>query len=577
MIVYGDPSFETTLEAVIGLISNRVERFDFASLDDLRALLIASGQLEQAVFDCSDASADLQGKSFALTDFAAALFQSCLASSLAPSAAADARQRFANHLRGIALSCDLELQLMVKVPEGFQFYTLYPEQYCLSAIRWSAARARPGRVLVIGVRSIGTTLSAVIARSLRRSGFAVQRLTLRPDGHPFKRQVELDPDSLERAEWVLVVDEGPGASGSSMAAVAEALAGHKYPLDQIAFLPGHGGEPGAKANDRIRFWWSRIPRFVSTGADLRWNGINVEKQLLIASSEIIATGKFESCENISSGEWRNKAFGIRSAWPPVAKPFERTKYWCANSNGGAAFWKFDGLGGFTSSRDVIVERPRLRNGFGGRCWVEGQLLARNDLAIHDRIIPLIARRILQAAGPVLGGSSRIASMKRLAEMASYNTRELLGETEAQFVGKLSGAVRTEHAVASYGDGHLAPDEWIMEPDGKIQKVCRNNCVTDHTVIGTQSHWWDVAGALVEWNFQNSSRAKLLKNGGFDVAPNELAFYEIAYCAFRAGLMKFSMENEPDVEERDRLMRASDYYRHQLTTRVRPGLHGEEAG
>ena len=52
---------------------------------------------------------------------------------------------------------------------------------------------------------------------------------MRPTGHPYDRKLELTP---ELCDWVgtvratpgfLIVDEGPGISGSSFLAVAEAL------------------------------------------------------------------------------------------------------------------------------------------------------------------------------------------------------------------------------------------------------------------------------------------------------------------------------------------------------------------
>src|SRR6185312_12477035 len=75
----------------------------------------------------------------------------------------------------------------------------------------------------------GATLSAIVAAALRRRGLTVSRTTVRPVGHPFDREVRLAPS---QAAWVraqreigavfLVVDEGPGLSGSSLLAAGEA-------------------------------------------------------------------------------------------------------------------------------------------------------------------------------------------------------------------------------------------------------------------------------------------------------------------------------------------------------------------
>src|SRR5207248_4140661 len=120
----------------------------------------------------------------------------------------------------------LDTPLTVKIPEGFAFYALYPEQYCLAALHWLADHktASPRRAAVVGIRSIGTTLSAVVSAALGAAGWEVQRLTVRPTGHPYSRQAEITREELGEAVWGLVVDEGPGQSGSSMAATAAALA-----------------------------------------------------------------------------------------------------------------------------------------------------------------------------------------------------------------------------------------------------------------------------------------------------------------------------------------------------------------
>lgn len=79
---------------------------------------------------------------------------------------------------------------------------------------------------MIGLRSIGTSLSAVVAATLQQSGIEVlPRVTVRPTGHPFARKVEclvVRP----AAKAFIIVDEGPVLSGSSMVSVAEVLRQH---------------------------------------------------------------------------------------------------------------------------------------------------------------------------------------------------------------------------------------------------------------------------------------------------------------------------------------------------------------
>ena len=76
---------------------------------------------------------------------------------------------------------------------------------------------------MLGVRSIGTSLSAVVAAVLGERGCDVATWTVRPHGHPFDRRLALGPGLAARLSErsdaeLLVVDEGPGMSGSTFAA-----------------------------------------------------------------------------------------------------------------------------------------------------------------------------------------------------------------------------------------------------------------------------------------------------------------------------------------------------------------------
>jgi len=79
----------------------------------------------------------------------------------------------------------------VRRPEGFCDYGVTVESYARAADGFWEAR-RPERATVIGIRTIGTTLSAVVAARLEERGCAmVRRFTVRPEGHPYHRVVRL--------------------------------------------------------------------------------------------------------------------------------------------------------------------------------------------------------------------------------------------------------------------------------------------------------------------------------------------------------------------------------------------------
>src|SRR5436190_8727689 len=182
MIVYGDPEFT---ESFAGLQRRlRGQAATASSLDQVRSLLIAAGQLEQGLADlnsCSSTNSSSGEQAMVLTDVAAKLFLQTLRNE-APDAS-----EFLNVLDRIESPAKA---VPIKVPEGFAFYALYPEQYEVAARRWSENRRSSTRtVLVAGIRSIGTTLSAVVAETLRTEGWRVRRVTARPRGHPYDRVV----------------------------------------------------------------------------------------------------------------------------------------------------------------------------------------------------------------------------------------------------------------------------------------------------------------------------------------------------------------------------------------------------
>jgi hypothetical protein len=207
LILYGDPQFAFKAEDAARTLGAYFDAARRGGTDAARNLLIALGQIEQALADRSlNISAAMDA-----TDLAADFFLSPSTAAAVLGAARDALHR----------SLTPASNLPIKLPEGFAFYSLYPEQYIEAARRWCATRPR-GPVLIIGIRSIGTTLSAIVAAALRADGWPARRITVRPTGHPLDRHVDLNLNSFPVA--AIVVDEGPGLSGSSMAAVARAFA-----------------------------------------------------------------------------------------------------------------------------------------------------------------------------------------------------------------------------------------------------------------------------------------------------------------------------------------------------------------
>ena len=133
--------------------------------------------------------------------------------------------------------------LRVAPPEGFCFYGLHPNRYVEAAGQW--ARRHPpeaGRpAVVIGLRTIGSALAAVVAATLVSRGHAVRLLTLRPRGAPADRHCAaapaLEADLRRGSARFLVVDEGPGLSGSSFGGAVEWLRRLAVPEAHISLFP----------------------------------------------------------------------------------------------------------------------------------------------------------------------------------------------------------------------------------------------------------------------------------------------------------------------------------------------------
>lgn len=594
MLVYGDPQFQTRRNAFVGRVRERISATAPDELDELRTALVQAGQLEQGLADAQCEPTELQLAQRVTDLLAAALVSSwCGGNGESPQPEVSVSGRLAEASEGLeSLLGRADCALSIKVPEGFQFYCLFPEQYCASALRWAAERegAQPRKAVVVGIRSIGTGLSAVVKAALERVGWAAERCTVRPTGHPFARQVQLDIPS--KARHAIVVDEGPGISGSSMAAVALALSSDG--VEDIALFPGHGGEPGAAATDGVRRCWAETPRYITPLDDLRWGGRCLTELLLAKSTELprqCRTGERspvngnggEVILDVGGGLWRKVAFEQEAGWPAVAANLERMKFLCRLDAQTSVLWKFTGLGCAEpdcSETSPVVTRtitergagvegwPKLASfrGFAAMPWVRGRHLCRDD-ATQGSIVRGLAELIISAAGPPMAEAEAKAATERLVEMVYWNTGELLGEAAAQRAQQWSKALRQAEPEPSYGDGRMGPWEFVLTPEGDLVKTDCGGHDLDHTLVGRQSLLWDVAGVMVEWGLGRSQYELVLerlRGAGVPVDPARLRFYELAYAAFRAGVMSLASSHS-GVEEAElkRLAEAQDYYQEQL--------------
>jgi hypothetical protein len=407
--------------------------------------------------------------------------------------------------------------ITLKQPEGYAFYALYPESYAIAARRLQLR----GPARVIGIRSIGTALSALVAAALD----APPPITVRPVGHPFDRRLAVNSGMLvEPDAHYVVVDEGPGLSGSSFAAVAQFLEARGVPRDRIAFLPSHAGEP---ASDACRKLWREVQR------------ASVAFEVLLPTDRLgswieTLVGRLEApLENLSGGAWRTVAG--QADWP-ADPPREPLKY-LARAGGRRWLVKFAGIGRVGQRKLDRAERlaaaglvpapAGLVHGFIVQPWVEARAGATPTVAQVAHYLAA-RRRVLPVPPPQRG-----ASLAALFDMARINIGEALGEA-AVAAYQRDFAPGDLRASAMAIDGRMECAEWLQLPDGTVLKADALDHDADHDLIGPQDIAWDVAGAVLELGLDEAALVAALARAGVTVDAGLLRFLKPCYLAYRIG-------------------------------------------
>lgn len=443
---------------------------------------------------------------------------------------------------------DLPSAITVSSPEGFAYYGLQPEA-CAGAVRDLRA---PDGALVIGVRSIGTTLAAFTSEALRARGVTARRITVRPTGEPFDRTLALstaDRDEVleaarSRAE-VIIVDEGPGLSGSTLLATIDAVVALGVARPRITVVCSRAFSPASL----------RAP-----AAEARWRGIRVQ----VLSSDVRPP---PAGEPLSGGSWRARHYAHEDEWPAVWPEVERQKC-LVERDGLDVLCKYEGQG---SGAERARERAEIladaglslapledADGWLSYPWVgtplRGASCDRTTIEMLARYcaarLSLFAETTGQSCGP----------------MAAKNLLVLLGP-EAR-----CGEPRVERPVVP--DGRMQPHEFVREARGRVWKVDGNAHGDDHFFPGTTDIAWDLAGVIVEWSLDEEGKSHLLDRyarlSGDRAAPR-IDPWVVAYGVFRAAFTAHAHDTTSDLRERDRL--AADRDRYLRVTRDALGRQG----
>jgi hypothetical protein len=539
VIVYRDQRCPADPRKLLALLQSAVERSGTTSPShDLAVdVLLQTGTLECAVVDAVFPSAD------GIDPIAQRLRKASLAAGhvlwhtwhTKPQESRAWWRRLSDRLNEIQRG-PLPATAETSIPEGFEYYAVYPETYLDAARRCHAALGLE-TVICLGLRSIGTSLSAVVAAALEEMGAAVESFTLRPRGHPFSRHPSLQPELVSkllnrREARFLLIDEGPGISGSSLAGTAALLRSWGVADDRIVFLPSWRTDGSHLQSAIARERWPRHRQFV-TSFDEVW----------------LETGRLQEAfpgelQDLSAGAWRRDVFANAQQYPAVQPQHERKKFLLRNRSTGdqPKLLSFAGLG--SRSRQKVRRAERLAeagftpepetaaHGFVLRPFVAGTPVARG--MGEARLVEVTAAYLAHLAQehraePTVSDSS-------LREMIAVNVAEGLRDSQLDnLVGRLPAEVWADRPVAL--DGRMLAHEWIRTPIGYL-KVDAMDHHDDHFFPGCQDIAWDLAAATIELGLGREGgdylvdRYRLLSRD--ETIADRIHPYAIAYLAFRLG-------------------------------------------
>ncbi|HET8648589.1 MAG TPA: hypothetical protein VFL95_00995 [Gemmatimonadales bacterium] len=566
MIVYRRDSRRIDPRAALRSLAQQVDRWrtDPPDHDAVTAALIDFGMIEAAVADAIAPEQD------AIHPLARAMRQVARLTGHVfwHSCHGDA-ERLA--LWSASLRCELRdlltqalpEQAQTTIPEGYAWYAIHPESYLRAALDFVRTE-RPDSAVCLGIRSIGTGLSAVVEAALRESGIDAASYTVRPRGHPFDRRPRLAPGLARTlAAWPqrfhLIVDEGPGISGSSMAGTAQCLIQLGVPEERIVFLPSWYTDGRHLRSELARVRWTRHRQYVSHYSPL-------------CAAPRRPGNQGSQCLELSAGQWRPMLIGSCEQFPAVQPQHERVKYLIRDGSH-SVLRKFSGLGRFG---EPLLERARqlhaagftpeplgLSDGFLATRWVSGVPCTAGDAA-DPALFDTVIRYLAFLHGECLGQPT--INIGSLREMIRTNVAEGLGNEwterlERQPIFRSPPASDRVTAI----DGRMMPHEWIRS-GGRYVKSDALDHHADHFMPGCQDIAWDLAGFAVEFRLSRGARYALTRRfarttdraGATDLTAR-LRFYTLAYLAFRLGYVTLAMESLGDAAELARFRADAERY------------------
>ncbi len=514
--VSGESLHSRLLEAIRDCSGDRSE-------DNCVAALIAAGDLECAL---ADARSIDSGPVAEITDRLADWLVTGLAENI-PALA----------LRAGTLR--IPERVSISIPEGFAYYALHPRKFIDLLRRLD----RPETAYVIGLRTIGTTLSAVAAATLRALRVPCGRMTVRPSGHPYDRKFSFAENEKARLlgfgnARYFIVDEGPGISGSSFLAVAEALESAGVPCNNILLI-------GSREPDVCQL---RAP-----SADERWPRF----QFLAVDPRPVLPDGAEI--DIGGGYWRQTLLHDFENQPACWTQLEAAKYVSSDRH---SLYKFHGYGHHGQALAARAAKladsgfaphiSRVEKGFGIYDFTPGRILTVSDLNLE-----VLARLAEYCAFRALRFPAQ-ATADDLQQMLAWNW-------ECEFGTKLPMTFALPITRPVLSDGRMLPHEWLCTGDGRLLKLDGISHGDDHFFPGPCDIAWDLAGVIIEWQMSREASTEFLaryqqlsRDNPLDRLPN----YLLAYAVFRMAWSKMAAQASAGSFDEGLLLR--DYRRYRAT-------------
>lgn len=553
MIVYGDHKETLTADEYFNNTESTLHELElsgFKGHNSTVELLISTGIFEAALIDHlseeTDRNDHFSGSLRELSLEAGHVFLNSLEGNT--EAVKMWTHSFSEKLQSLK-SLPLPSPVISGVPEGYAYYSLYPEMYVRSAMKFFE-QEHPVGVTVIGIRSIGTSLSAVTAALLIKMGCSVTTFSVRPRGFFFSRKLSLSAnlEELIRSQsgnHFLIVDEGPGLSGSSLCSTADKLSSLGVPRDRIILFPSWNSDGSSFVSEESRLTWQMHKKYVT---DFE-HAVNL-------SSLLPANLTCESIQDISAGSWRSMFYKNSDESPAIYRNFEQRKYLCTIASGKVApesngaktgskiLLKFAGLGIYGR---LLFERAQklaaagfspiaygINNGFISFEFIDGMPLSIIDAC--KELLDYAAEYIsfLKNSFP----ARRTRSFDEMYEMIIINLTKGLGKEWAERYTSIAGwDPEIFSAPATAVDGRMLPHEWLRAPAGFIKTDSLHHH-KDHFFPGCQDIAWDIAGFCTEFRLNEEARGYFLDRyasiSGDRSIYKRLPYYNIAYPAFRLG-------------------------------------------